>query len=87
MRAVFSLAPGEAGVAPNNAHTRVYLVRVVAQSPSDDLLRDQFLNSGFDGIGAIANREVFDIFLEWYDELETRMHLKWERPPQTGRRT
>ena len=87
MRAVFALSPGEAGVAPNNSHSRVYVVRVIAQSPSDDLLREQFLDSGFDGIGAIANREVFDVFVQWFDDLETRMNLKWQRPPGPGSRT
>jgi hypothetical protein len=85
MRGVFSLSPGEAGIAPNAPHTRVYVVRVIAQSPTDDLLREQFLESGLDGM-SIANREVFEVFVQWFDDLEKRMAVKWARPPQPGSR-
>ena len=39
MRAVFALKPGENGVAPNQAHSKVYVVRAISQEPDDERLR------------------------------------------------
>lgn len=87
MRAVFSLAPGQTGVAPNNAHTKVYVVRVLSQSPSDKLLREQFLESGLDfQVLTIAQRETGETSVAWIEQLEDRFGLKWHRPPTAGSR-
>jgi hypothetical protein len=86
MRAVFSLHPGEVGVAPNQAHTKVYLVRVVSQQPEESMLRDQFLESGLNfQILSVAQREVMQVLLDWYRGLEEQYRVKWQRPPYASR--
>jgi hypothetical protein len=54
--------------------------------PDDKVLREQFLESGFSGIGPIANRETMETFVEWIEDLEQQMALKWHRPPRDGSR-
>ena len=46
MQGVFGLVPGQAGVAPNQAHSKVYVVRATSQEPDDERLRTQFAEMG-----------------------------------------
>ena len=36
MQAVFALRPSESGVAPNQSHAKVYVVRAIKQEPDDE---------------------------------------------------
>ena len=82
MEGVFSLHPGETGIAPDQPHKKVYVVRVLTQEPADDVLREQFLESGLNfQVMNVAQREMFRTSLAWYEELEKEMRLVWERPP------
>ena len=86
MRGVFALAPGETGTAPNQPHTRVYVVRVVSQVPSDEILRTMFLESGMNRqLMSVAQGETLNTVVEWYEGLEREMNLVWERPPSSQR--
>ena len=49
MRAVFALQPGKIGVAANAPQTVVYVVRVAAESPDEELRRKQFVEGGLTG--------------------------------------
>jgi hypothetical protein len=86
MEAVFALKPGETGTAPNNAHTVVYVVRVLAQEPSDENLREQFLESGHVAFmpesptWQISQVENQKISADFFKGLEKDMRLVWNRP-------
>jgi hypothetical protein len=85
MEGVFSLSPGEAGLAPNQAHTTVYVVRVLSQEPTEDVLREQFLETGSSAESLfIARNEMFQTSRDWYEELEKDMQLAWKRQPDAG---
>jgi hypothetical protein len=82
MAAVFSLRPGETGTAPNQSHRTVYVVRVVSQEPSDDVLKEQFLESGQSmPVQMVAYLDRQRTSGEMFDGLEKEMGLVWERPP------
>jgi hypothetical protein len=88
MKVVFGLKPDESGSAPNEPHTLVYVVRFVGQEPSDEILRQQFLDTGlnFQVLG-IAQRERQQVNFEWYRDLQKQYQLTWVRPPrEAGRR-
>ena len=88
MKVVFGLKADETGATPNEPHTQVYVVRLVGQEPSDEILRQQFLDTGlnFQVLG-VAQRERQRINIEWYRELEKQYQLTWQRPPrELGRR-
>ena len=91
MKAVFSLQPGQAAVAPNERHSRVYVVRFLSQEPSDEILRQQFLDTGRSFVNfqgrLIANQDRQEFVNDWYRELEKQYRVTWHRPPQqAGRR-
>ena len=55
MRAVFALKPGQVGTAANAPQTVVYVVRMAAESPDEELRRKQFIEGGLTGeIGFLA---------------------------------
>jgi hypothetical protein len=83
MESVFALSPGQTGIAPNQPHDTVYVVRVVAQEPTDDILKEQFLESGLNfQTMNVAQNEMMRTSIEWYEQLEKEMDLVWVRPPQ-----
>src|SRR5262249_7365695 len=67
MNPVFGRRRGQAGVAPNETHACVYVVRFLSQEPSDEILRQQFLDSGlnFQVLG-IAQRDRQQFIFDWY---------------------
>jgi hypothetical protein len=82
MESVFALNPGDTGIAPNQPHDKVFVVRVLSQEPTDDILKEQFLESGLNfQLMNVAQREMFRTSIEWYEGLEKDMNLVWVRPP------
>jgi len=82
MDAVFSLKPGQAGVAVNQSHRTVYVVRVVSQEPSDDVLKEQFLESGqTPPVRMVANFDAGRIQSEIFESLDEELSLVWQRKP------
>lgn len=87
MEAVFKLKIDETGTAPNQSHDKVYVVRVLAQDPSDELLRTQFLETGlnFQVVG-IGRRDIMQTTYDWFREIEKQYQVTWVRPPRPGSR-
>jgi hypothetical protein len=87
MQGVFSLLPGQSGVAPNQAHSKVYVVRVLQQDPDDEKLRTQFLESGYNELVVMLGRnEAWRTSVECIRGIEDQYHVKWQRPPDERRR-
>lgn len=84
MHAIFALSTGQTGVAPNHAHSRVYVVRVTSQAPDEELLRQQFLETGLTReVMLVARQELFETTItDWRREIEDRYQVKWQRPPR-----
>jgi hypothetical protein len=86
MEAVFSLKPGEAGIAPNQSHRKIYVVKVMSQEPGDDVLKEQFLETGLNmPVMNIAQREMMRTSIDLFEGLDKEMQLVWVRPPIVGR--
>jgi hypothetical protein len=82
MRAVFALKPGHIGTAANAPQTVVYVVRVAAESPDEDVRRKQFIEGGMTGeISFLARVELQTFLSQWYRDLAKEMELHWNRPP------
>ncbi|MCI0361578.1 MAG: hypothetical protein L0211_24095 [Planctomycetaceae bacterium] len=87
MEGVFRLKPSEAGVAPNQSHRTVYVVRVVSQEPTDDVLREQFLESGGNReVMMVAQGEMMRTRYDLFEGLDKEMRLVWQRPPRRDER-
>jgi hypothetical protein len=87
MQGVFALKPGEAGVAPNQPHSRVYVVRAISQEPDDARLQALFAESGANQqILMLAGGERQYTFMQSLRGIEDQYHVKWQRPPNDGRR-
>jgi len=84
MQSVFALDVGQTGVAFNQPHTFVYVTRVASESPSDDALREMFLQIGASmELQQIAMMDRQDIRRLWLQSIEREMNLEWVRPPQS----
>jgi hypothetical protein len=87
MQSVFALKAGETGAAPNQAHSKVYVVRAVSQDPDDERLRTQFLESGYNQLVLmLAQGEALHTSVQWYRGVADQYQVKWQRPPQDDRR-
>jgi len=87
MQGVFALAPGQAGVAPNQSHSKVYVVRATAQEPDDERLRTQFAEMGYNQLVLmLANGERQFAFIQTVRNIEDQYRVKWARAPRDDRR-
>lgn len=87
MQGVFALSPGETGVAPNQSHAKIYVVRVLTQDPDDEQLRSRFLESGFNNmVLMLARNEALQTQYNWYRGVADQYQVKWQRPPDDRRR-
>ncbi|MBC8355169.1 MAG: hypothetical protein H8E66_24605 [Planctomycetes bacterium] len=78
MKKVFSLKAGEVGVAVDQPQAVVYVVRVAAETPSEEMLKEQFLASGVTPeMSQIAFVEIEDVWQDWYKDLQEEMSVKW----------
>lgn len=79
MKSVFSLKPGGVGVAVDQPQAMVYVVRLAAEMPSEEMLKEQFLASGVTPeISQIAFMEVESVWQDWYKDLQNEMNVKWK---------
>lgn len=87
MQSVFSLKPKESGVSPNQAHSRIYVVKAVSQEPDDERLRSQFAEMGYNQlILMLAGGERQFTFMQSIRGIEDQYNVKWQRPPHDERR-
>ena len=88
MDAVFSLKPGEAGIAPDQPHKVVYAVRVLGDEPSLEIRREMFLSALQRGrmsdLMAFASMEHGREAQGLFDDLEKHFNVKWMRAINTG---
>jgi hypothetical protein len=85
MQTVLDLQPGEIGVAADQPHKRVYVIRLISQTPDEDILRQMFLTRGVTdrNVSQQYNEERLRTLGAWLDNvLDKEMQVKWNRPPQ-----
>ncbi len=81
MKAVFALAPGQAGVAANQPLTVYYVVQVESDEPPQDKLREEFITSmetpaASNVYAMIAASDNAGIDTAWFKELENELDFK-----------
>lgn len=84
MAKVFSLRPGEVGVAFNQPKTVCYCVRLIDVEPPEEKLKERFTaRRGDPQLVAVAAQEArMDAFQRWIESLEARYELQWQRKPR-----
>ena len=80
MRAALNLPPGGIGIAWNQPKTVVYILRMVEKSPTDDVLRHQFLDfANPQELNLVANAERQEAYRQWMKSLEESVGLEWRQ--------
>jgi hypothetical protein len=84
MRAVFSLEPGGTAVAFNEPQTVCYAIRLVAQDPAPEQLREQFVTARGDRqrTAMLEQGEMSRSFQATIEGMEKRRGLEWKRQPR-----
>jgi hypothetical protein len=77
MRTVFSLEPGQAGVALNVPKSIVYVVRASQFTPSYDVRWKLFEVDDFRKSASVANEDIRHTVQAWVNELKTSAGLEW----------
>ncbi len=81
MQSVFNANAGSAVVAPNQPQTIYYVTRVLEFGPDEADLLDQFqADPRKAGASAIANSEVQQVMIDWYNNLEQELDVQWLMP-------
>lgn len=88
MQTVMDLKPGEVGAAPDQSHKTVYVVRVISQTPSEEVLRSLFLARGVmdPNIAMQYASDRRQQFESWFENLEKEMQVTWNRDPHNFER-
>lgn len=90
MDAVFALEPGQVGVAVNQPHSVVYVVRVMKDEPSLEIRREMFYSSLQRGaqsdLAVYAGIERYRSFQGLFDDLEKQYEVTWTRPARANSR-
>ena len=82
---LFHLQPGGISYATNMPKDKVYVFRVVEESPDVEVRREQFLKNGVDApVLFLARRESMIGLSEWYRDLTSKYDIDWQRDPQSG---
>lgn len=86
MQTVLDLQPGEIGVAADQPHKRVYVIRLISQTPQEDILRQMFLTKGItdQNVSQQYNQQRMQSLETWLDNVVNKeMQRKWNRRPQS----
>jgi hypothetical protein len=84
MEAVSRLKLGETGVAINHSHSRVYVVGLLQQEPSEEELRERFLESGSSmAVRSAAGQDVSRMAQQWEQQLADELKVVYKTPLQT----
>ena len=78
MRTVFSMEPGEVGVAMNQPKTVAYVVRVDKYAPTPAVLWELFLVDDFGKYADVAAADRQEVRSAWMDKIRASAGLKWE---------
>jgi hypothetical protein len=81
MRTVFSLVPGEVGVAMNKPQTVAYVIRLVESVPSFEKLWADFERDRDANYLVAAAEQRRELWKKWYAEIDALVGVKWERKP------
>lgn len=84
MQGVFALGEGQAGIAANQPHSRVYAVKMMKLEPKEDELRDRFAETGLFETMTITSAQWQDAVRQQRQQLDKEFDLTWLRPPQPG---
>lgn len=85
MEAVFSLKPGEAGVAVNHPRTKVYVVRIAREATSEEVRRTRFIMFGMSNdVAQLAQFEGERAIVDWFNDLEKEMQVEWVDRPKVA---
>jgi hypothetical protein len=88
---MFRLRPGQVGVAVNQPQRTVYVIRLISEAPSEDVLRSSFLASNAptlisrgqtNPVGYLARNESDRLLGQWYQGLLKDIDFQWARDPQ-----
>ena len=86
MESVFELEVGKAGVAVDQPHRTVYVVRAAAHEPSLDIRREMFLSGMqagmFGDLHSFARLASRDVMGDAIEELRKEYQLKWVETPR-----
>jgi len=83
---VSALAAGEVTVTNNYPETYIYVVNINTVSNSQEQLQEMFLNDGIHlPVLFMARQGNMRIASSWYENLEKRWGLEWDRPPDSVR--
>jgi hypothetical protein len=88
---MFRLEPGQIDVAANQPLTTVYVIRIISQSPDEEVLREQFVQINASSLiargqsnplGYLARTESDRLLGQWYQGLLDEIDFQWVRDPQ-----
>ncbi|GAB5401863.1 MAG: hypothetical protein Aurels2KO_00940 [Aureliella sp.] len=81
MQSVFNAEENSAVVAPNQPQTIYYVTRILEFGPDESDLLDRFqADPRKAGASAIANSEVQQVMVDWYNNLEQELDVQWLMP-------
>lgn len=83
MTAVFALHKGEVGVALDEPHSVVYVVRLAEEVKSTKQLDEDFFEGLRQGVDQLAMQNRFEITGEWYRDIGKEMKITWRRDPRS----
>ncbi len=79
---------GEVVVGVNSPHSKVYAIKVLSQEPTDEVLRNQFLQSGITpAIKQLSQETMTQDYIAKMREIVEEFDLNWNRVPGAGDRT
>lgn len=81
MATVFSLEPGQVGVAWNQRGTVMYLVRVIEFQPPMEQLFERFIRDRGQDSLQVVQFDLATVFRHWARNLEKEAGLQWVRTP------
>jgi hypothetical protein len=76
MEAVSRLKLGDTGVAINHSHSRLYVVRLLEQEPSEEELRERFLESGSSmAVRSAEGQDVGRLAQQWEEQMAEELKV------------
>jgi hypothetical protein len=77
MKTVFSLEPGQIGVAMNAPQTVAYVIQLSDLTPPHEMLWRQFEKENFNKYASVANADQEKMFKAWLQGIRTAANVEW----------